>query len=117
MKSLVDYINEAKSKYHPKTKKELKDIIKLLIKNRGNEADLNDIDTSDIDDMSGLFLRSNFNGNIYNWDVSKVKDMSYMFADSKFNGDIEAWDVRNVERKDEMFKNSPLEKNPPKWYK
>ena len=50
--------------YHPKTKKELKELIDKLIKERGNDANLNDIDTSEI------------------------TDMNYMFADSKFNGDI-----------------------------
>ena len=34
--------------YHPKTKEELKKLVDKLIKERGNEADLNDIDTSEI---------------------------------------------------------------------
>ena len=37
--------------YHPKTKDELKNIIKQKIKSEGNECDLNDIDTSNITDM------------------------------------------------------------------
>ena len=32
--------------YHPKTKEELKSIIRELIKKRGNECNFNDIDTS-----------------------------------------------------------------------
>ena len=42
-----------------------------------------------------------------------------MFRESKFNGDISKWDVSNVKAKDMllMFYDSPLEKNPPKWYK
>ena len=79
--------------YHPKTRDELKELVDKLIKERGNKADLNDIDTSEITDMSVLFFNSNFNGDISNWDVSKVKDMNAMFI------------------------SSPLEKNPPKWYK
>ena len=43
--------------------------------------------------------------------------MSYMFKHSKFNGDISKWDVSNVKDMGEMFNESPLEKNPPKWYK
>ena len=61
MKSLVQFIQEKllikKSKYNyfPKTKEELKDIIKQRVKKEGNEVDLNDIDVSNITDMSNLF--------------------------------------------------------------
>ena len=131
--------------YHPKDKSEFKELLKKLIDKRGYDANLNDIDTSKITDMNSLFDRSEFNGDISNWNVSNVYDMSYMFMQSKFNGDISNWDVSNVETMDGMFyrseftgengdiskwdvsnaKNnmyymfskSPLEKNPPKWYK
>ena len=43
--------------------------------------------------------------------------MHYMFYGSSFNGDISNWDVSNVKNKIDVFVNSPLEKNPPKWYK
>ena len=82
--------------YHPKTRDELKILVDKLIKERGLEADLNDIDTSAITDMSSLFTFSDFNGDISNWNVNNVKDMSYMFAYSRFNGDISKWDVSNV---------------------
>ena len=130
--------------YHPKTKDELLELINQLIKERGNEADLNDIDTSEITDMSYMFNYSKFNGDISNWDVSNVKNMQEMFYNSKFtgeNGDISKWDVSNVKNMGHMFRysefnvdisnwdvsnvkdmsfmftNTPLEKNPPKWYK
>ena len=106
--------------YHPKTKDELKKLVNNLIKERGNEADLNDIDTSEITDMSHMFTYSKFNGDISKWDVSNVKDMGYMFWDSSFtakNGDISNWDVSNVKNMRRMLTWSPLEKNPPKWYK
>ena len=130
---------------HPKTRDGLIELINELIEERGNDANLNDIDTSKITDMNSLFDRSEFNGDISKWNVSNVYDMSYMFMLSKFNGDISNWDVSNVETMDSMFyrseftgengdiskwdvsnaKNnmyymfskSPLEKNPPKWYK
>lgn len=46
--------------------------------------------------------------------------MEYMFLDSKFNGDISGWDVssvRDMYGMYGMFASSPLEDNPPKWYK
>ena len=41
--------------YHPKDKDELKSLITKLIEERGKDADLNDIDVSNITDMSELF--------------------------------------------------------------
>ena len=76
-----------------RNKKELQDLIKERIEREGVKADLNDIDVSQITDMSYMFLDSEFNGDISNWNVGRVRDMRYMFDDS------------------------PLEKNPPKWYK
>ena len=64
MKTLQRYITEKilinkNSKivynYHPKTKNELEDIIKQRIESEGNACDLNDINTSNIIDMSDLF--------------------------------------------------------------
>ena len=130
--------------YHPKDKHELKELVKKLIKERGNDADLNDIDTSEITDMSFMFENSKFNGDISewdvsnvkymsymlsnssftgengdisNWDVSNVEDMDYMFYYSEFNGDISNWDVKKVKTMKDIFNLSPLEKNHPKWYK
>ena len=150
MKTLKLYITEALHvnkntkmpyNYHPKTHGELSELVEKLIKERGNNADLNDIDTSGITDMTYIFFHSNFNGDISEWDVSNVTNMAAMFYDSKFNGnisewnvsnvedmsfmfqfsafnlDISDWDVSNVEDMNNMFTGSPLEKNPPKWYK
>ena len=110
MKSLTYYINEkliikkSKYKYFPQTKEELKDIILKRIKSEGNKVDLNDIDVSNITDMSGLFNNSNFNGDISNWNVSNVTDMKYMFCRcEEFNQDISAWDVSNVTNIGYMF--------------
>ena len=114
MKSLTRYIQEKliikKSKatnynYFPETKKELKDIILKRIKDEGNEVDLNDIDVSEITDMSSLFYAyENFNGDISDWDVSNVTDMRAMFYwCKKFNQDISHWDVSNVTDMRAMF--------------
>ena len=92
-------------KYFPKTKKELKDIILQRIKAEGNEVDLNDIDVSNITDMSNLFeYFLDFNADISQWDVSNVTNMSWMFgACLEFNQDISGWDVSNVTDMHGMF--------------
>jgi len=154
MKNLQDIIQEklqigSKTKvsgynYYPKDKDELQKLLKQLLDERGNNADLNDIDTSEITDMSDLFEYldphnidiskwdvsnvttmewifyncKNFNSNLSNWDVSNVTNMKYMFYKCmKFNSDLSKWNVSNVEDMTNMFSASPLQKNPPKWYK
>ena len=107
--------NKSNYNYHPKTKEELKDLIKKLIEERGNKADLNDVDVSQIKDMSELFYKSQFNGDISNWNVSKVENMSIMFFDSKFNGDISNWNVSSVEDMGGMFEGSKFNGNISKW--
>ena len=92
--------------YHPKTIAELTILLGDLLEERGNNANLNDIDTSQITDMSYLFYHNNFDGDISKWDVSNVKNMSFMFCRSKFtgkNGDISRWDVSNVKDMGGMF--------------
>ena len=102
MKPLVQFIQEKlviknKYKYFPRTKEELEEIIEKRIKDGGKEVDLNDIDVSNITDMSTLFWGTNFNGDISSWDVSNVTNMSEMFYEcTKFNSDISSWDVSNV---------------------
>ena len=131
MKEIVKFINEglkitAKTKvnerpkynYHPKTKKELQDLLKQLIEERGNEGDFNDIDVSKIFDMSELFKSiKKFNGDISNWDVSNVEYMGYMFYGCKsFNCDISNWDVSNIKYNKEIFEKCILEeKHKPKF--
>ena len=125
MKTLQNYIIEKilinkNSKivynYYPKTKDELKDIIDQKIESEGNECNLNDIDTSNITDMSYLFKYTDFNGDISKWNVSNVTNMTGMFMLSKFDGDISKWDVSNVKFKLSMFDNCPIkEKYKPKF--
>ena len=112
MKSLTQFIQEkliikkksSNYKYFPETRKELKDIILQRIKDEGNKVDLNDIDTSNITDMSYLFAYTNFNGDISKWDVSNVTDMNYMFSGCRsFNQDISSWDVSKVTDMSNMF--------------
>ena len=125
MKSINNYIleklvinkNTGKKYYNffPKTKKELRDIIKQRIKEEGNECNLNDIDVSKITDMTDLFYNSIFNGDISEWDVSNVTNMNYMFYYSNFNGDISKWDVSNVKSMWGMFACSKFNQDISNW--
>ena len=115
----------------PKTKDQLSKLVDKLIKERGNNADLNDIDTAEITDMAFLlsqwdvnnvknmdhmFASSKFDGDISEWDVTNVINMEEMFEASEFSQDISKWDVSNVEHMYNMFYESPLEDDPPAWY-
>ena len=113
----VSVRNTTKHTLFPKTKDELKRMIEDEISKNGNECSLNHIDVSEITDMSELFYWSKFNGNISEWNVSNVTSMDAMFSGSKFNGDISYWDVSSLKNMYHIFNNSPLENNPPKWYK
>ena len=129
MKTLNDYITEKlvlnnntkirkKPEYYnyfPETYEELDELVIKLIEERGDEADLNDIDTSKIDDMSELFLGSTFNGDIYWWDVSNVEDMNRMFFESEFNGDISEWNVSKVTDMNHMFFYTDFNGDISKW--
>ena len=124
MKTLQNYITEkilinknSKMPYNycPKTKDELKDIIKQKIESEGNECNLNDIYTGNITNMSNLFEYSDFNGDISKWDVSNVTTMPGMFAYSKFNGDISNWDVSNVINMKYLFAYSKFNGDISKW--
>lgn len=69
--------------------------------------------------MNRMFLKAeNFNQNISRWNVSNVEDMSYMFCDSEcFNQNLDNWNTFKVKDIENMFIKTPLEKNPPAWYK
>ena len=125
MKSLTQHITEKlvlnnttkvrKYNYHPKTNDELQDLVSKLIEERGIEADLNDIDTSEITDMSYVFYKSKFNGDISEWNVSNVTDMMQMFYHSKFNGDLSNWDVSKVKKMGHMFEYSEFNGDISNW--
>ena len=149
MQSLLEFMNRDRLKkykaynYFPKSNKELKEIVKKLIKERGKEADLNDIDVSQINDFSHVFEDLTFNGDISNWDVSnattmkamfyatrdftgkntdfsgwdvsKVKDMGIMFTYTQFNGNISEWNTKSVTTMGGMFMGSEFDQNISGW--
>ena len=78
-------INKDSNKYHyqPKDKKELKELIEKLVKERGNDADLNDINVSKVTDMSWMFNKCESLTTLNlgpNFDTSKVTSMRCMFG-------------------------------------
>ena len=95
----------------PKNKEELRKILEERLE-KDKDADLNDIDVSNITNMGSENTKHGlFNGldprdiKIDRWNVSNVKDMSYMFYDCQnFTGEtVETWDTSNVENMAGMF--------------
>ena len=82
-----------KSKIIPTDKIHLKKLILEEIQLNGVQCDLNHIDVSKIKDMSYMFYKLDFNGNISKWDMSEVRSMHNMFSSSNFAGDISCWNV------------------------
>lgn len=82
---------------------DLKQLIREEIKINGYKCSLNHIDISRVDDLSGVFASSKFNGDISEWDVSHVKNTSRMFHNSDFNGDISKWNLSQAEIMNNMF--------------
>ena len=115
-------IKKIETNYKPKNKEELVKLIIDEIEANGPECSLNNIDVSNITDMSYLFMGgdpakylhghpvlSNFDGDISNWNVSNVTDMKYMFDECQYtgkNGDISDWKVSKVHDMDGMFADS-----------
>ena len=94
-------------KYTVNSKDKLKDIIQYIC-NINDKINLNWIDTSHLEDMSGLFEYSSFDGDISEWDVSNVIDMNGIFKYSPFNQDISNWNISVNCYRHNMFDNCPI---------
>ena len=80
----------------------------LLLKRKGEGADLSKVCTSLVTDMNSIFKNAaSFNGDISSWDVSKVNNMRSMFEGaSAFNKNIGLWNVGNVTDMAAMFRSA-----------
>jgi hypothetical protein len=99
----------------------LRKLIGMLMEKRGKECDLNDIDVSNITDMSHLFEYDifeytpicKFDGDISGWDMTNVTKMLGMFCGSEFTGRNGIFGMtvgEKVENRfmEDMFKDSPF---------
>ena len=124
-------IKKIETNYKPKNKEELVKLIIEEIETNGPECSLNNIDVSNITDMSYLFMGgdplkylhghpvlSGFDGDISEWNVSNVTDMKYMFDECQYtgkNGDISDWKVSKVNDMEGMFADSKYNGDLSNW--
>jgi surface protein len=89
-----DRFKDGVFEYFPNHKHELMHIVHERIKTEGCDVDLNNIDTSKITSMEGIFAGTNFSGDVSNWDVSNVNNFQSMFEGCKnFNCNLSKWEV------------------------
>lgn len=93
-----------------------------LFNNSYIDCDLSKWDVSKVENMYCMFEQCYSTlktCKIENWDVSNVKNMGRMFSHSDVNVDLSKWNPKNVDPTTiiKMFENSPMEKNPPQWWK
>ncbi len=77
---------------------------------------LENLDVSQIEDMTDIFRYSYYNGDLSKWDLSNCTVMFRMFCRSKFNNDsLKDWNVSNVKNFEFMFYNTPFNGNISNW--
>jgi surface protein len=92
------------------TKAELKALINAYdsIPTQANKEAIENANVSEIRDMSNLFYRHHFDGDLSEWDTSKVTNMHSMFEDSKIASLPESFDTSNVTDMNHMFLRSQI---------
>jgi len=85
-----------------------------------DSPDLNCWDTSDANDMEGMFYNSQFNGSLDTWDTSGVTTMKDMFyhqveGRGKFDKSLSHFDTEMVTDMSRMFMGTPFNKDIGKW--
>lgn len=72
-------------------------------------------DVSGVTDMSRMFNRSAFDGDLSKWNVPALRSASNMFAYASFNGDIADWDVSQLQNMQGMFRYSVFKGDLSRW--
>ena len=90
----------------PETWEELRNLLYNRLIHNPN-ADLNDIDVSNLKSLRRIFNDLNpMKIDISEWDVSNCEDMGFMFSGCEdFECDLSYWDVSNVKNMEYMFAN------------
>tara|TARA_R100000664_G_C2733731_1_gene123724 strand:+ start:365 stop:1045 length:681 start_codon:yes stop_codon:yes gene_type:complete len=79
------------------------------------DLDLNNWNTSNVENINQIFCDSNFDGNISNWDTSNVKSSCLAFKNTIFEGDISNWNLEKLEDSTSMFENSIINCDLSRW--
>ncbi|RDU52160.1 hypothetical protein CQA49_08265 [Helicobacter sp. MIT 00-7814] len=100
----------------------VKDMNSMFSHAKSFNQPLNKWNVSKVESMDSMFFGAlSFNQPLDKWDVSEVVIMWSVFENAKsFNQNLDSWDVSGLVSEaymSKMFDNSPLESNPPKWYK
>lgn len=97
----------------------VKDMSRMFVGAKHFNQDIGNWNTENVVDMNRMFIDNvEFNQDISSWNVSSVENMDYMFCNAfKFNQDLSSWNISNVMQMENMFLGTPLENNPPVWYK
>ena len=72
-------------------------------------------DVSGVTDMSRMFNRSAFDGDLSQWKFPALRSASNMFAYASFNGDIADWDVSQLQNMQGMFRYSVFKGDLSRW--
>ena len=70
---------------------------------------------SGVTDMSRMFNRSAFDGDLSQWKFPALRSASNMFAYASFNGDIADWDVSQLQNMQGMFRYSVFKGDLSRW--
>lgn len=83
-----------------------------VFRNTSYNGDLSKWNVSSCENMNFMFAYSYFNNcSLKDWDLSNCKDLNRTFSYSNFNGDLSNWDVSNCKNMEGMFFASDFNNN------